>query len=119
MGRSASLATYQQAWNKVHAGRELVPASGLAPAAPQPTRAPSEDAAEETPEQRLARAHDALDTVRRLGGFLFLPCACGATLKIPPAFTRPEVRCPRCGAAHSTAEAKAAGPGSDPALPEA
>jgi len=119
MGRSASLSTYQQAWNKFHAGEKLVPASGLAAAAPLPARAPSQEAGEETPEQRLERAHDALDTVRRLGGFLFLPCACGSLLKIPPAYTRPEVRCPRCGATHLMTEAKPAAAGSPPTLPEA
>jgi uncharacterized paraquat-inducible protein A len=52
--------------------------------------------------------------VRRMGGFLFIACACGTTLKVPPTYSRPDARCPRCGATHSMAEAKAAPPGPPP-----
>jgi heat shock protein HtpX len=75
-----------------------------------PTRAPVEKPrSQEAPNERLRRAHDALDTFRRLGGFLFIPCACGVNLKVPPGFSRPEVKCPRCGAAHNLSEARQGG----------
>jgi hypothetical protein len=109
MGRSASLTDYERAWQQRHRDERLVPQSALAQAKPVESRAPSEEpTSRQTPEQRLRRAHDALDMVRRLHGFLFLTCACGATLKIPPNFPRPQLACPRCGATHDVAQAKPA-----------
>jgi heat shock protein HtpX len=109
MGRSVSMSDYERAWRKYHAGEKFASASAIAAAKPVPARGPSQEVSKaDTREERLRRAHKALDMVRRVGGFLFLPCACGTTLKIPPTFTREEVRCPRCGSAHDLSEARPA-----------
>ena len=108
MGRSAALADYERAWGARHRGKHIVPPSALADDQPAPTRAPTaQPTPTQTPPERLRRAHGALDMVRRLGGFLFIACACGARLKVPPAYSRPQVRCPRCGTLHDMADAKA------------
>jgi heat shock protein HtpX len=104
MGHSASMSDYQAAWQRYHQGQRLAPKQALA--APPPPPPVKEPAAPETQADRLRRAHDALDTFRRLGGFLFIPCACGVRLKVPPGYSRPQVRCPRCGAQHDMAEAR-------------
>ncbi len=111
MGQSASMSEYQTAWQRYHQGQRLASAKGLADAPPPlPVRAAAgTPSSQETKEDRLRRAHDALDTFRRLGGFLFLACACGTKLKIPPGYSRQQVGCPRCGAAHNLAEARQAG----------
>jgi len=116
LGHSASMSDYQQAWNKFHAGEKLAASGAIAAAAkPAPVRAPSEKpTSKQTPQERLAQAHQVLDMVRRLGGFLFLACACGTRLKIPPNCTRPQVRCPRCGTTHNVADAKKAEPEPQP-----
>jgi len=115
MGKSASLTDYERAFAQHHKGGHVVPRSALADAKPVAARAASaQPTANETPEARLRRAHGALDMVRRLHGFLFLTCACGARLKIPPTYSKAEVRCPRCGAASRTADAK---PGEDEPAP--
>ncbi|MBM4032781.1 MAG: M48 family metallopeptidase [Planctomycetes bacterium] len=111
MGHSASMSDYQAAWQRYHKGQRLAPKAALAAAPPPPpARPPAEGPrAPETQEDRLRRAHEALDTFRRLGGFLFIPCACGVKLKVPPGYARPQVRCPRCGVQHSLAEGSEAG----------
>jgi hypothetical protein len=108
MGHSASMADYDRAWRKFHANEKLASPAGIKAASEHsPVRAATEKpTARQTPQERLAQAHDALDMVRRLGGFLFLACACGAQLKIPPSYSRPQLRCPRCGASHDVSEAK-------------
>ncbi|MFW6161489.1 MAG: M48 family metalloprotease [Planctomycetota bacterium] len=109
LGKSASFADYERAYEARHRGERMVPRSALADDQPVATRPPSEEPTpQQSPADRLRRAHDALDTVRRVQGFLFLTCACGARLKIPPGFSRPQLRCPRCGTAHKTADAKPA-----------
>jgi len=47
------------------------------------------------------RSREAGDLVRRMNGFLFLQCSCGLKMKVPPAYTRPTVRCPRCNHIHA------------------
>ncbi|MFP4058801.1 MAG: M48 family metallopeptidase [Candidatus Brocadiia bacterium] len=103
IGTSASMADYQRAWQRYHGGKQLASEAGIQEASqPAPVRQPAEKpTSEQSSQERLARAHEALDMVRRLGGFLFLTCSCGANLKVPPSYSRPQVRCPRCGAGHS------------------
>lgn len=108
MGQGAAMGDYQKAWQRFHANGKLASAAVMSGGEKVvPARAPaSTPSAEETQEDRLRRSRGALDMFRRLGGFLFIPCACGAKLKIPPGYSRPDVRCPRCGAAHDVAEAR-------------
>ena len=110
MGKSASMSDYERAWEKVHGGKRLASAAAISgAAATAAVRAPMDKPTpQQRPKERLERAHKALDMMRRIGGFLFLTCACGASLKIPPNYSRPQVRCPRCGAEHDLSEAKQA-----------
>jgi len=110
MGNSASMVAYEQAWKKSHPGEGLASAAGIKEASKEAAvRKPvDKPTPRETPKKRLERAHQALDMVRRVGGFLFLPCACGAQLKIPPSYKRPQVRCPRCGGVHNVSDARSA-----------
>lgn len=108
MGQSVSMAGYQAAWQRFHKGERLAPAKVLASAPPPlPAKTPeAKPPAPESQEERLRRTHAARDAFRRIGGFIFIPCACGASLKVPPAFARRQVRCPKCGAQHDLAAAK-------------
>ena len=36
------------------------------------------------------------DLLRGLNEFVFLPCACGLKLKLPPRYPRESIECPRC-----------------------
>lgn len=50
---------------------------------------------------RTARARDAGDLLRRMNQFAFIQCGCGLKLKVPPDFTHPQVKCPRCHTVHN------------------
>ncbi len=69
---------------------------GLREPTPEPQR--KEDAV-----QRAEEVERILDHVLP---FAIIACACGVRLKLPPNFKRDQLKCPRCGRAHSTSEAK-------------
>lgn len=62
------------------------------------------------------QSREAGDLVRAANNFKFLPCNCGARVKVPAEYPKASVACPRCGAALSVARAEpAATPAADAA----
>jgi heat shock protein HtpX len=53
---------------------------------------------EELKEKQLRQVGDIM---RKVNGFVFLTCACGVTLKIPPNYAAATVECPRCHTTHN------------------
>jgi heat shock protein HtpX len=112
MAGEASLARYDETFRKVtrrpvgvfpaaalaeeRAGAERAGAAGARPGGPgDATRPPVSD-----PRTRVERVRETTDMFWRLKGFAFLPCACGTTLKAPPAYAGQTLNCPHCGAPH-------------------
>jgi heat shock protein HtpX len=97
MGGGAGYAQYDEAFRKV-TGKPVgvVPAASLQ-AAQHAAAAPP--AAPDTRE-RLERVRHTTDMLWRLNQYAFITCACGTTLKVPPAYVGREITCPHCGAAH-------------------
>jgi heat shock protein HtpX len=93
IGGSVSFQQYDAAWRTVR-GRErgVVPSSALAQETAQPVR----PASEEGEQDKRQRMREAGDVLRKVNQFIFLPCACGLTLKLPPDFKKDKVACPRC-----------------------
>jgi heat shock protein HtpX len=91
----ASLADYEQVYQKVHGtGKGVLPASALALSHPASLRAAG---AEATEENKTERTRSTSDLMWRLGNYKTITCDCGTKLKIPPKFKEPTVRCPHCG----------------------
>lgn len=57
------------------------------------------------------RAREVTDFFWRLSSYLFLACACGAVLKMPPNFSASQVKCPRCSRVHAAEDFKDKAPG--------
>ena len=97
----ASLADYERAYQQAKGGAGIVPASALAGAGAMALRAASPETkpVEEFP-QRVERARETSDLMWRLSNYKTIPCECGTTLRIPPNFRAPTVRCPHCGQIH-------------------
>lgn len=74
--------------------------------APEMIGPPPDSGAAPSAEERLRQTRQVQDLMRKLNGFRFIPCACGARLKIPPDFRHERVRCPRCGATHTLSETR-------------
>jgi heat shock protein HtpX len=89
----ASFRSYSDAYTAVTRHKTIVPAGALAKE-DVPLRSASAEAGKE---QRLEKQlRQVGDIMRRVNGFLFLTCACGLNLKIPPNYKGKTVTCPRC-----------------------
>jgi heat shock protein HtpX len=89
----ASFRNYSDAYAAVTHHKTIVPAAALAKE-DIPLRSASAEAGKE---QRLEKQlRQVGDIMRRVNGFLFLTCACGLNLKIPPNYKGKTVTCPRC-----------------------
>ena len=88
----AGLAAYEKAYSNVQ-GAGLLGSATLSQAAGVQARPPSAEAEREP----LQKAREAVDLLHQANGFVFVPCACGVKIKLPPSFAGATVRCPRCG----------------------
>jgi len=89
----AGYADYQAACARVLGQQRLIGHRTLAQAEAVPVRQPTA----EPEKDELTRAREAVDILHRLNGLLFLTCACGLSIKVPPGYKESQVHCPRCG----------------------
>ncbi len=106
MGGQAGFAAYEAAYRQATGAkrgcigaRTLESADAVAARSATPA-ARKQDAVE--------RAREVSDLVDRMAEYLFLACACGLRIKIPPDFKRDSVSCPRCGREHEIPAAELA-----------
>jgi heat shock protein HtpX len=92
----AGLAAYEKAYSNVQ-GEGLLGPVTLSQAAEVQARTASAEAEKEP----LQKARAAVDLLHQANGFIFVPCACGVKIKVPPSLAGETVRCPRCGAEHA------------------
>lgn len=94
----ASFKEYSDAFTNVTKTKTVVPVAALAEKEDVALRQAS---AEPEKKDRLEKQMRQVgDIMRRVNQFVFLTCACGLTLKIPPNFKGPKVKCPRCSRMH-------------------
>jgi len=101
MSQGASLKDYSDAFVSVTKSRTVMPASALT----KEDIALRQASAEAKKEQREKQLHQVGDIMRKVNGFIFLTCACGVTLKIPPNYSAATVECPRCHTTHNVKKA--------------
>ncbi len=87
----AAFADYEAAFRRT-VGERVIGERTLAGAEAVGLREPSAEPQKED----LARAREAVDILHRINGLLFLACACGLKIKVPPQFEADTIRCPRC-----------------------
>lgn len=96
MGTGASFREYVKAyWTVTKTHTPLIPVDDMHLGESVEIRAPS-------PQE--SAAGKAGDIIRAMNSFVFIPCACGMKMKIPPEFARGDIRCPRCGRSHMVKE---------------
>lgn len=87
---------YQNAFEKVKGKKQhLVPKSALS--SQEQVELRKAGISETAPAQQKSTRRELGDIMRAANGFLFLTCACGLKLKIPPDFKKDHIKCPRCG----------------------
>jgi heat shock protein HtpX len=97
LSQGASFADYSRAYEGVTHRRTIVPASALT----KEDVALRQSSTEAKSERLQKQLHQVGDIMRKVNGFLFLPCACGVTLKIPPDYKAKTIECPRCRRTHN------------------
>jgi len=96
MGHSASYQAYERAYEET-AHQHIVPHSALSGTESMPVRAASSEGAVGEPD-KLTRTRETQNMLFGMANYRSLNCSnCGTTLRLPPNFTAPAVRCPHCG----------------------
>ncbi|MHC4742443.1 MAG: M48 family metallopeptidase [Planctomycetota bacterium] len=93
MTHGAAFKDYSNAYAAVTHKRTVVPVTAMT----KEEIAVREGQARVEKEQRQEKQMRQIgDIMRKVNNFVFLTCACGLKLKIPPNFKAPKVKCPRC-----------------------
>ncbi|OHB85749.1 MAG: hypothetical protein A2Z38_11485 [Planctomycetes bacterium RBG_19FT_COMBO_48_8] len=94
MTHGASFKAYSDAFTNVTHSKTVVPVAALSEKEDVALR---QAGPEETKKDRLDKQMRQVgDIMRKVNQFIFLTCACGLKLKIPPNFKGDNVKCPRC-----------------------
>ena len=92
MTHGATFKDYSNSFGAVTKSKTVIPAAALT----SEDIALREASAKSKEQRREKQMHQVGDIMRKLNGFLFLTCACGLKLKVPPNYKRKDVVCPRC-----------------------
>ena len=93
MSGGASFKDYSDSFIKTTGASTVVPKMALS----KEDVALRETSTEAKAEAKEAKQmHQVGDIMRMVNGFVFLTCACGLGLKVPPNYKHDKVRCPRC-----------------------
>ncbi len=99
MSQGASFKEYSKAYTEVTHKSSVVPAGAVGLKEDVELRQADVQATKE--EQREKQMHQIGDIMRKVNQFVFLTCACGLKLKVPPNFKGDKVKCPRCSKVHN------------------
>jgi heat shock protein HtpX len=93
MSQGASYRDYAEAFTAVTHARNPLPAAAMTAeeVAIRQAQTPRTQ-----PERTRGQIHQIGDIMRKVNGFLFLTCACGLQIKVPPDFRADTLQCPRC-----------------------
>lgn len=93
MSHGAAFKDYNAAYDQVTHRGGVIPASALKEESVEVRSGQSSKPVRNT--QR-----EVGDIMRKVGGFIFVPCSCGVQIKLPPSYKGRTVQCPRCGQSH-------------------
>ena len=97
MTHGASYKDYSNAFSEVTHSKTIVPPSALGK---EEIGLRQAGAKVEGQQRQQAQMRQVGDIMRKVNQFVFLTCACGLKLKIPPNFKGDRVQCPRCHKDH-------------------
>jgi len=99
MTHGASYKDYSNAFNEItHSKAAIIPPSALTKEQVELRQAQEREQKQQRTESQMRQVGDIM---RRVNQFVFLTCACGLKLKVPPNFKGDKVQCPRCHREHN------------------
>ena len=93
MSQGASFKNYSDAFTNVTHKKTVVPVAALTK---EDIALREADVKAKKEQRKETQMRQVGDIMRRVNQFIFLTCACGLKLKIPPNFKSKNVKCPRC-----------------------
>jgi len=93
MSQGASYKDYAQAFAAVSHSKNPVPVAAITKEQVPIRQTPAQATPQEKTQSQMRQIGDIM---RKVNGFLFLTCACGLKIKVPPNFQASAVKCPRC-----------------------
>lgn len=97
MTHGASFKDYSNAFSKVTHADTVIPSAALTKEEITLRQADTKTRKKQRTKKQMRQIGDIM---RRVNEFVFLTCACGLTLKIPPNFKHKKVLCPKCKKQH-------------------
>jgi len=94
MAHGADFSQYEKAYKSVLGKGTIIPGGALKESKEIPIRARSEAPA--APAGGKAGTRELNDLMRAVNQYIFVPCVCGLTMKLPPDFKKSKFNCPRC-----------------------
>lgn len=104
MTHGASFKDYSNAFSKVTHADTVIPSAALTKEEITLRQADTKTRKKQRTKKQMRQIGDIM---RRVNEFVFLTCACGLTLKIPPNFKHKKVLCPKCKKQHDLPSSKA------------
>lgn len=99
IGHGANFVDYQNAFNTVKGSKEnIIPATILSDLSPVKIRGAGAVPLVGLNKKQTQR--DMGDIMMKVNKYSFINCSCGLKIKIPPAFKKHSLYCPRCGKEH-------------------
>jgi heat shock protein HtpX len=101
MSHGASYKDYSDAFTRATNSKTIIPPTALKKEDVAVRQATAKPEKQQPVEKQMRQVGDIM---RRVNQFIFLTCACGLKLKIPPNFKSDKVKCPRCQRMHELAD---------------
>jgi len=100
MAGGVSYANYQAAWRQQDRGAKM-PRSIVQGEQAVPMREADPSSKQDSKKSQQQRMRETGDMLRSMHHFLFIPCACGTRIKLPPEWKKETAKCPRCKRVHT------------------
>jgi len=95
ISHGANFVDYQNAFTSIKGKQNIIPSSGIRDRKKINIRTATSSSTQVKSAKTSTR--DLGDLMRAVNKYMFLSCACGLKMKIPPNFKKETINCPRCG----------------------
>ena len=95
ISHGANFIDYQNAFTSIMGKQNIIPSSGIREKRKINLRTVAAASTQDKSAKKSTR--DLGDLMRAVNKYMFLTCACGMKMKLPPNFKKDKINCPRCG----------------------
>lgn len=97
ISHGANFIDYQNAFTSIKGKQNIIPTSGIREKRKINIRTVTAVSISTQAKSAKKSTRDLGDLMRAVNKYMFLSCACGLKMKLPPNFKKDKINCPRCG----------------------